>query len=142
MELGRSEIDDLIPHAGAMVLLDAIASWDASQIRCRATSHTKADHPLAVGGVLPTLCGLEYAAQAMALHGRLAGVVGTRPRKGYIASVRNLVWHTERLDTLPSPLLIEAELMAKDGGAVIYRFAVSAEGVDVLTGRATVLLEG
>lgn len=142
MEIGRSEIEDLIPHAGAMVLLDTVVSWDASQITCRAVSHRNTDHPLAVGGALPTLCGLEYAAQAMALHGRLSGAVGTRPRKGYVASVRNLVWHTERLDTLLSPLLIEAELIAQDGGAVIYRFAVTAEGVEVLTGRATVLLEG
>lgn len=141
MELGRSEIEGLIPHAGAMVLLDAVVSWNATHIQCRATSHTRPDHPLTVEGALPALCGLEYAAQAMALHGRLSGVVGTRPRKGYIASVRNVVWRVERLDRLPSPLLIDAELLAHDGSTVLYRFALNAGGIDVVTGRAAVLLE-
>ena len=48
-------------------------------IRCVARGHRDADNPLRAGGELPALCGIEYAAQAMAAHGRTLG--GGRARR-------------------------------------------------------------
>jgi predicted hotdog family 3-hydroxylacyl-ACP dehydratase len=139
--IDRDEIARLIPHAGAMCLLDRVEAWDAGMIRCRASSHRDAGNPLAVEGRLGAACGVEYAAQAMALHGGLTGVVDGRPRSGYLASLRALSLAVDRLDDLAGDLVIEAERLAGEGASVSYGFRVSHDGVLLLSGRAAVILE-
>jgi predicted hotdog family 3-hydroxylacyl-ACP dehydratase len=72
MHLNRAWILRHIPHQGRMCLLDEVVSWDAERIRCRGATHHAPDNPLRAGGQLGIACGIEYAAQAMALHGALA----------------------------------------------------------------------
>ena len=131
----------MIPHAGAMCLLDAVLSYDENKIRCMASSHRDKSNPLARDGILPAQAGLEYGAQAMAVHGRLTGAVGARPRTGYIVGVRSMTWSRGRLDDLATDLIIEAEKLAGEGSGVIYGFSIAAGGVPVVSGRATVILE-
>ena len=138
--LDRAALAALIPHQGAMCLLESVSTWDADGIRCTALSHRDPANPLRVGGELPAVCGVEYAAQAMAVHGAL--LAGGGPRVGFLASVRELVLAVGRLDTLPAPLEISAERLAGDGRGLLYRFRLSAAGEAVLTGRAAVVLAG
>ena len=42
-------------------------------IECTASTHRAPGNPLAANGRLEAVCGVEYASQAMALHGALAG---------------------------------------------------------------------
>lgn len=140
MLLGRVQIADMIPHAGKMSLLDEVLRWDESTIRCRTGSHRNADNPLCAGGQLPALCGIEYAAQAMAVHGRLAAVVTRRPRAGYIASVSDILCSATRLDEFKQHLLIDAERLASDEECALYRFALFAGGTEFLRGKAVVVL--
>lgn len=135
----RAEIAALVPHAGRMCLLDEVVSWDAARIRCRTASHRDPDNPMRIGAALPALCGIEYAAQAMAVHGRLA-MQDKTPRAGYLASVREVVCHVERLDDIAADLVIDAELLAADGMNVLYRFSVCAPKGVLLEGRAAVVL--
>jgi predicted hotdog family 3-hydroxylacyl-ACP dehydratase len=139
--IDRARIAGLIPHAGAMCLLDEVTAWDERSIRCRATSHRDLGNPLAVAGRLGAACGVEYAAQAMALHGALAGTVGGRPAAGYLASLRALVLKVDRLDDLAGDLVIEAERLAGEGTSVSYRFGLSHADVPLLSGRAAVILD-
>ncbi len=138
--IGRTEIAALIPHAGAMCLLDEVVSWDAAHILCRSASHRRNDHPLARDGQLPAVCGVEYAAQAMAVHGALSGPDGTEPTGGYLASLRDVACQVERLDSLRGDLEIEAEQLLGEAGRVIYRFAIRCDGRKLLSGRAAVVL--
>jgi predicted hotdog family 3-hydroxylacyl-ACP dehydratase len=140
--IDKAGIARLIPHAGTMVLLDRVEAWDAGMIRCRASSHRDAGNPLGVGGRLGAACGVEYAAQAMALHGGLTGAVDGRPRSGYLASLRALTLAVARLDDLAGDLVVEAERLAGEGAAVSYGFRISHEGAVLLSGRAAVILEG
>ena len=71
MPLDHAWIEQHIPHKGRMCLLDEVLSWDAAHIRCRSASHTSASNPLRLHGRLGAACGIEYAAQAMAVHGAL-----------------------------------------------------------------------
>src|SRR5262250_1492609 len=71
MPLDHAWIEQHIPHKGRMCLLDEVLSWDAARIRCRSGSHRAADNPLRAHGRLGAACGIEYAAQAMAVHGAL-----------------------------------------------------------------------
>lgn len=139
--LDRNAIAGLIPHSGAMCLLDEVLAWDAATISCRATSHREPGNPLARDGQLAAICGIEYAAQAMAVHGRLAGVIGGRPAVGFLASVREVRCEVERLDRLPGDLVITAERLLGDAARVIYRFAVVCGKTPVMSGRAAVVLQ-
>jgi len=140
MRLGKAQIAGMIPHAGAMCLLDEVAQWDAATIRCIARGHRDAGNPLRAGAELPALCGIEYAAQAMAVHGRLSAVLSETPRAGYLASVRDVVCHAPRLDDLEGELVIEAEKLAGDGASVLYGFRICFEDREILKGKAAVVL--
>ncbi len=86
MRLDRNWIERHIPHHGRMCLLEEIIEWDVRHIRCRSGTHRAADHPLRSRDRLGAACGIEYAAQAMAVHGALAagaaGVVGVAGAAG------------------------------------------------------------
>lgn len=138
--LARAEIARMIPHAGRMCLLDEVSAWDASTIRCLARSHRDAANPLRAGAELPALCGIEYAAQAMAVHGRLSSAVTEKPRAGYLASVSDVVCAVRRLDDLDGDLVIEAEKLAGDDARVQYRFTITSNHTQILTGKAAVVL--
>jgi predicted hotdog family 3-hydroxylacyl-ACP dehydratase len=135
---GREEIARLVPHAGAMCLLDRALSWDAARILCETGRHRDPTNPLRRGGMLPAICGLEFAFQAMALHGALGA--GAAQRVGFISSLREVTLGATRLDDIAAPLAIEAEALVAEAGGFIYRFAISAEGRVLLSGQAAVIL--
>ncbi|WP_277189689.1 hotdog family protein [Caballeronia sp. BR00000012568055] len=138
----REWIAARIPHSGPMCLLDGVIEWDAQHVRCVATSHRLADNPLRSKGRLASVCGIEYAAQAMAVHGALVGAGDAkRPRVGMLTSVRGVRSYVDRLDTLDAPLDIEAERIGGDENTVLYRFNVRCGGVPVIEGRAAVMLD-
>jgi len=139
--LGREWIAAHIPHAGSMCLLDEVVAWDDERIRCTATSHRDALNPLRANGRLAAVCGIEYAAQAMAVHGAVLGAVRERPRVGYLASVRNVDSYTERLDDLDAPLTIEAGRLSGDAHTILYRFTIHCGERLILAGRAAVMLD-
>lgn len=141
MRMTREQIAGLIPHGDAMCLLDGVVHWDADHIQCTSRSHRAVDNPLRVAGRIPALCGIEYAAQAMAVHGGLAGKVGSRPRAGYLASLRDVECSRESLDDLEGDLTVEARQVAGDGVHVIYLFKLRVGEVQVLHGQAMVVLD-
>ena len=137
--IGKAEIARLIPHAGAMCLLDSVVGWDSASITCLASSHSDADHPLASGGQLDCICGIEYAAQAMAVHGGL--IAGRRPEAGYLASVRDVTCHAGRLDLSREDIEVTATLLAADAAGAIYGFILRHGKVTILEGRAAVVID-
>ena len=137
----RAQIASMIPHAGSMCLLERVIRWDAQAIHCMASSHRAPRHPLADGGQLHSACGVEYAAQAIAVHGALLGAADARPRSGYLVSVRGLVLAVDRLDNVSGALLIEAERLAGEETHMSYRFAVRDADRVLLHGRMAVVLD-
>jgi predicted hotdog family 3-hydroxylacyl-ACP dehydratase len=137
----RADIARLIPHAGAMCLLDGVVHWDSAQIRCVSRTHLDMENPLRVGGQLPAICGIEYAAQTMAVHGGLAGTIGSKPRAGYLVSLREVICRQSRLDNLEGDLVVDATQLMADQSRVIYQFTLHVGEVEVLSGRAAVVLD-
>lgn len=131
----------MIPHAEAMCLLDGVVSWDENRIRCVSRTHRDEHNPMRTSGQLRALCGIEYAAQAMAVHGKLAGNAAARPRVGYMASLRDVVCTVDRLDDLEGDLVVDAERVMGEETRVIYRFSVRVGKTEVLSGRAAVVLD-
>jgi predicted hotdog family 3-hydroxylacyl-ACP dehydratase len=140
--LGREWIAARIPHSGSMCLLDEVSAWDDVHIRCTATSHRDPGNPLRSNGWLAAVCGIEYAAQAMAVHGALVSpAAGGPPRVGLLASVRGVETHARRLDTLEGPLTIDAERVSGDDNTILYRFTVRCAQRVLLSGRAAVMID-
>lgn len=139
--LSKAQIAAMIPHAGRMCLLDNVLAWDSTTIRCSSRSHRDPAHPMRVAGELSALCGIEYAAQAMAVHGGLAGTIPGRPSAGYLASLRDVACLQNHLDGPDGDLIVEAERLMGDESRVIYRFRLWVGETEMLNGRATVVLD-
>jgi predicted hotdog family 3-hydroxylacyl-ACP dehydratase len=140
MSLDRRWIAAHIPHAGNMCLLDEVLSWDPTRIECRSATHRAADNPLRAHGRLGSACGIEYAAQAMAVHGALAAARNSAPAAGYLAGVRAVVLHVEWLDDVQGDLLISSERINGDDTIVMYQFSVHGAARPLVNGRATIVL--
>ncbi len=135
----RDEILTKIPHAGAMCLLDEVLDWDSEKINCLSHRFAQADNPLRrPDGTLGTASGIEIAAQAMALHGRLTAPVDGGPIPGYLVALRGVNLTAPSLD-IPGPLTITAIRLLGDTSGATYSFSVVSPQTECLTGRATVL---
>jgi predicted hotdog family 3-hydroxylacyl-ACP dehydratase len=135
-----------------MCLLDEVLEWDANRILCRSSTHRDLDNPLRLNGTLGAACGIEYAAQAMAIHGALIATAhaartaegshaasandevrvyptalkAPRPQVGYIASVRGVSLVASRIDDIAADLLATATRVHSDTSSALYEFVVEA----------------
>jgi predicted hotdog family 3-hydroxylacyl-ACP dehydratase len=131
-----------IPHQGSMCLLDCVEAWDGQHIQCRAISHRDACNPLRANERLGAACGIEYAAQAMAVHGALLGPPDrNRARAGFLVSVRSTRLYVPRLDDIAADLEVIATRITGSENNILYQFSVSAAGQLLLEGRAAVVLD-
>ena len=137
----RDGIAAIIPHAGNMCLLDGVLTWDVDAIRCVSVTHHSPHNPMRVNDRLSAINGIEYAAQAMAVHGALVKHGGVTPRAGYLASIRDVVCHCRDLDEHAGELTVDARQIFSDGDHVLYEFKLRAGDTVVLSGRAAVVLD-
>jgi predicted hotdog family 3-hydroxylacyl-ACP dehydratase len=139
--LERDAIARRIPHQGRMCLLDRVLHWSASAIECEARPDPGETHPLRREGALSAVHVVEYAAQAMAVHGTLLAGRDDAPKAGYLASVRSVRLQRDTIDAADAPLRIRAERLSGDGGSMIYQFSVEGARGAVAEGRAAVVLD-
>lgn len=140
-QLDKEWISQHIPHQGTMSLLDTVETWDQTSIHCTATSHRNTDNPLRAHYQLGIACGIEYAAQAMAIHGALSAPADSpRPKVGYLVSVRGVNMHVTRLDDITEDLSVAATCIMANESNMLYEFSVSANDRILLEGRAAVVL--
>ncbi|MBX9612512.1 MAG: 3-hydroxylacyl-ACP dehydratase [Burkholderiales bacterium] len=129
-----------IPHQGRMCLLDAVLSWTDQHVVCESNRHADPDHPLRAADRLGAATGVEYAAQAMAIHGALLAPTNVRPGPGYLTSVRGLKLYVDRLDDLEGALTVTAQRLSGDERLIIYQIQLHHRDRCLLDGRASVAL--
>ena len=156
--MNRAWIEAHIPHRGRMCLLDEVLAWDAHHVRCSTGTHRAPDNPLRSHDRLGIASGIEYAAQAMALHGALqsalqralqgaptSAALGANTRAasqvGLLASVRDVRLHVLRLDDIEADLLCEVTHLAGDDFTALYEFSLRDKDKALLVGRASVVLD-
>jgi len=138
--IDREVICGLIPHQGAMSLLDRVLRWDGTSIEALATSHRSATNPLRAHGELRAVHLCEYGAQAAAVHGGLlARAAGATAAPGYLVSLRDVTFARRRIDDLAGELAIRAELLLQDSDSWQYRFAVGHEDATLASGRLAII---
>lgn len=140
-QLDQAGIARRIPHSGSMCLLERLESWDAQNIHCTTATHRREDNPLRTASGLLAPNAIEYAAQAMALHGGMIAKEGTEPSAGFLASARNVRLAVSRLDDIEGLLHVHAQRVSGDASQILYEFAVKdAAGRALAEGRAVVVL--
>ena len=129
----------LIPHKGAMCLLERIVHWDYSSVAVATTTHRNPTHPLATPAGLRAIHLCEYGAQAMAVHGGLSAQArGERARPGVLVSLRDVMLGCDFVQDLEGELLVEARRLHDSGKAWQYQFRVTHARRLLARGRATV----
>ena len=134
------DIEALLPHAGAMVLLERVDEWNGDSIVCTASSHRQEDNPLRREGRLSCLCGVEYGAQAAAVHATLSGIRRDATAGAVLGSVKSITTSRRRLDDIADDLTVRAELLRAQENGAIYTFRLSAPSLPaIVEGRITVM---
>ena len=132
----RARIEQLVPHAGAMCLLDEVTQWNAARITC--SSHGPgASHPLARDGVVPAIAAAEYAAQATAVHGALLDGAGL-PRAGMLAKLMDVDLHSVFFPPKDGSVTVSATLLSRSGSGCLYAFEVGSRSRAIASGRLIV----
>lgn len=122
-----------------MCLLDEVLEWNATGITCRSATHRLVSNPLRTLDHLKALCAIEYAAQAIAVHGAVnAASPGIGP--GMLVSVRAVELSADRLDDIAGDLLVRAVRIGGDATALLYDFSVSSDQQLLAAGRGTIVL--
>jgi predicted hotdog family 3-hydroxylacyl-ACP dehydratase len=138
----KATLCQLIPHHGTMCLLDAVQRWDDTSILCTTGSHRDVTNPLRRDNRLEAICGLEYAAQAMAVHvGLLKQGKERRLVVGYLGAVKDLMLRAARMDDLTGDLTVQTTRLTGEESSFIYAFRVSAERQELMEGRASIFLK-
>lgn len=139
----RAEIEQLIPHAGGMCLLERVLAFDDSGLHAQSEAHRDPAHPLRRDGRLSALHLCEYGAQAMAVHGGLlAAREGRTAPPGLLVSLRGVELGRTFIDDLPGPLDVYALDVADSGAGWQCSFRIEHAGEVLATGRASVLRRG
>ncbi|HKP00475.1 MAG TPA: hypothetical protein VJU02_02475, partial [Nitrospiraceae bacterium] len=142
LTIAKAAFCRLIPHHGSMCLLDRVEQWDDTGLVCTTASHRDTRNPLRRNNQLDAICGLEYAAQAMAVHvGLLEQGKKRRLTVGYLGAVKNLMLHATRLDDVKEDMTVQATRLVGEAGSFIYAFRVSVEQQALLDGRASIFLK-
>jgi predicted hotdog family 3-hydroxylacyl-ACP dehydratase len=141
--LNKADLLPLLPHDGAMFLIEQVTRFDGNGIECATTTHRDPHNPLREDGCLPAHVAIEYAAQAAGIHGGLLNrerSPDAPAQMGYLAVISNLQWSVQRLDNLPGPLHIHANRTSVTAGGRAYRVRVEHAGAPIMSGDLIIAL--
>ena len=128
-------VAELIPHAGAMRLIDELLEADATHAVARAT--VRPTQLFVDDAGMPAWIGIEYMAQTIAAWaGMQARSAGGAPRPGFLLGARRYACDVAAFPA-GSALTIHVRLeMAGDDGLSLFACTVAQDGNEVA--RATV----
>lgn len=138
--LGREAIAALIPHQGAMCLLDRVVDWDEDHVVLATSTHRAADNPLRLDGRLRAVHLCEYGAQAMAVHGGLSAQAdGRAAQPGFLVSLRDVKLEVDYVDALDGEIYVTARRLLESAGSWQYSFEVKHGDAVLASGRAAII---
>ena len=111
-------VNDLLPHAPPMVLLDEVLSWEQGQVSTALTIRPESPF-FSPDSYVPSYVGLEYMAQTCGIYAGIEAKNQKQPvRLGFLLGTRNFNATTDRF-LLGDRLVIEAtEVFRQDGMGV------------------------
>lgn len=131
------EIEQLIPHRGAMRLIERLLEW--SPDHARVALLVPFDGLFVEDDGMPSWVGIEYMAQAVAAWaGGRARTAGREPSLGFLLGTRRYTPQVTHF--LPgSELIVEARLeLMGDNGVGAFACRIESDGVCVAQAMVTV----
>jgi predicted hotdog family 3-hydroxylacyl-ACP dehydratase len=136
MSIEVPSLEEVMPHRGAMLLLERIESWDQEQVVVSAVP--RADAWYSDAGAMPSWIGIELIAQAIAAHvGLMARSLGEPPRRGVLLGTRR--YRATQAHFQPErELTITARAVYREpSGLGSYDGAITLAGASVAASLAT-----
>ncbi len=132
-------IQQLLPHAGPMRLLEGVLAHDERETRCAVRAGAGSAFRDAAGDV-PSWAAVEVMAQCAAADGSLRrGASGEALGPALFLGSRRITFHAAKIDAAAG-LEVSARLAAgRPGGLLAFDCALHADGVAVAEGRLNVL---
>lgn len=122
------EVQDVLPHRGSMLLLDAIDRCSETGVEVRATVCRDAWYAQG-NGAMPAWIGIELMAQAIAAHvGLLAAYAGGRARPGVLLGANRYIAHRPAFEAGSTLRIVARELLRGDEGHGAYECAIHVDG--------------
>ncbi len=140
--MSKQQLCELIPHEGNMSLLDSVEKFDENQIICLSSTHKQKNNPLRESSRLGCVNGIEYGAQAIAVHGGLMAQENNYelPRSGFLVQVKELEFTDCDLSALPGDLTIQAQPILFDQSSMIYTITIEHKHDKLMQGRLMIVI--
>ena len=106
-------INDLVPHATPMILLDRVDAYDANNVEASLT--IRDDSPFVGNRKVPSYLAVEYMAQSIAAYSGLQALENNEPvRIGFLLGTRKLKLWTPEL-SVGDELVVNVSVLYNDG---------------------------
>lgn len=131
MDIYNTPIEQFLPHAGNMVLLDRIVEFNNQQLLTESDIHTDslfADEE----GNIPSWVGIEYMAQGVAAFaGIKARLKGDPVKLGFLVGARRFEANQPAFQAGSTIHIQVKELHLEESGLAVFECQISAENIIV-----------
>lgn len=122
-------IEELLPHAGRMMLLERVISFDEESMTAEVI--VRDDGLFGESGAVPAWLGIEYMAQTVAAHGGMMCKIAGRPLNlGFLLGTRRYHCNVDKF-TAGTVLTVTVKRLIQDQGLGVFDCRIAGAGVAV-----------
>ena len=122
-------VADILPHDGAMVLLDNVLEYDQQSLVAAVT--VRDDGLFGDGKTIPAWIGIEYMAQTVAAHGGMMCHLAGKPiNLGFLLGTRRYTCNISEF-TVGMHLTVKVERLIEDQGLGVFTCQILGDGIDI-----------
>ena len=122
-------VADILPHDGAMVLLDNVLEYDQQSLVAAVT--VRDDGMFGDGKTIPAWIGIEYMAQTVAAHGGMMCHLAGKPiNLGFLLGTRRYTCNISEF-TVGMHLTVKVERLIEDQGLGVFTCQILGDGIDI-----------
>ena len=120
-------IEELLPHAGSMMLLKRVIAFDENSMTTEVIVHN--DALFGDSNAVPAWLGIEYMAQTVAAHsGMMCRIAGKPLQPGLLLGTRRYYCNVGRFSA-GAVLTVTVKRLIQDQGLGVFDCDISAEGI-------------
>jgi predicted hotdog family 3-hydroxylacyl-ACP dehydratase len=122
-------IEELVPHAGRMMLLERVLAFDEDSMSAEVI--VRADGLFNENSIVPAWLGIEYMAQTVAAHGGLMCKIAGKPiNLGLLLGTRRYECNVSAF-TAGTVLTVTVKRLIQDQGLGVFDCQITGDGVTV-----------
>lgn len=119
----------LIPHSGAMVLLDKVTGYDGASLTAELT--VRNDGLFGDEDSIPAWVGIEYMAQAVGAYAGIRSILAGEPIKlGYLLGTRRYTGNVAAI-SVGTPLTVRITNIIQDEKLGVFDCLILGEGIEI-----------